>query len=334
MSNGKRMISVNLKSKEGIEVVKKLCTSADVLLDTFRPGVMEKLGLGPDILAKLNERLVYARLTGYGQTGHFKDKAGHDINYVGMSGILSLLRKGNHPPLPPVNLAADFAGGSLVCALGILMALLERTKSGKGQVVDASMTEGIAYIGTWIFKSRNLPIWGNEPGSNILDGGAPFYATYKTKDDKYMAVGALEPQFYKNFLQGLGLSQEKYSQMGDFHSSKKKFEEIFLTKTQSEWSIIFENLDACVTPVVEVNNVTEHPCLTSRQTFYKDQDDLVVPQTAPKLSRTPGNSVGRLPLPQPGQDTINILKELNYTNAQINDLVKEGHVYGKVNSNL
>ncbi|XP_064292169.1 alpha-methylacyl-CoA racemase isoform X2 [Plodia interpunctella] len=200
MSNGKRMISVNLKSSEGISIVKKMCCNSDVFLDTFRPGVLEKIGLGPDILLNENPRLIYARLTGYGQDGYLKDKAGHDINYVAMSGILSLLRSKDRAPSPPLNLLADFAGGGVLCSLGIILALFERTKSGKGQIVDASMTDGLAYISSWIFRSRKLPIWSGEPGTNALDGGMPFYKTYKTKDNKFMAVGALEPQFYSEFL--------------------------------------------------------------------------------------------------------------------------------------
>ncbi|XP_075992512.1 alpha-methylacyl-CoA racemase isoform X2 [Anticarsia gemmatalis] len=333
MSNGKRMISVNLKSKEGVDVVKNLCASSDVLIDTFRPGVMEKLGLGPEILMKKNSRLVYARLTGYGQSGFYRNKAGHDINYVAMSGILSMLSKDKQPPQPPVNLLSDFAGGGVLCALGIILALFERTSSGKGQIVDSSMTEGAAYVGTWLFKSKKLPIWSGEPGTNAIDGGLACYTTYKTKDGKFMAVGALEPQFYTNFLKGLELSEDEYPQMGDTDSCKTKFQEIFLSKTQEEWCNIFDKIDACVTPVLDMDLVDKHKYRASDESFYRNEN-LVIPEPAPKLSRTPGVSTGNKSSPAPGQHTIEVLKEIGYTKHSIEQLIKNGSVYAMRQSNL
>lgn len=334
MSHGKRMISINLKTKEGVKLVKKLCDSSDVFLDTFRPGVMEKIGLGPEDLLKSNSRLIYARLTGYGQNGAYKLKAGHDINYVAVSGVLSLLREPKEPPRAPVNLLADFAGGGLVCALGIVLALFERMKSGKGQIIDASMTEGAAYVATWLFKSRNLPIWSGEPGTNVLDGGFAGYGTYETKDGKFMAVGALEPQFYLNFLRGLQLSEDEYGQTGNFDRNRNKFKEIFLTKTQDDWCRIFDNLDACVTPVVDLNCVDKNECNFTRKSFYKNDENLIVPEPAPKLSRTPGKSSGRYSLPEPGEHTVEILKELGCNTNNINELIKKGIVYVCPKSNL
>ncbi|KAF9804131.1 hypothetical protein SFRURICE_020559 [Spodoptera frugiperda] len=334
LSNGKRMLSVNLKTQEGVNVVKKLCSSSDVLLDTFRPGVMEKLGLGPEALMKENPRLIYARLTGYGQNGFYKNKAGHDINYVAMSGILSLLSKNKQPPTPPLNLLSDFAGGSVLCALGIVLALFERTKSNKGQIIDTSMTEGAAYVGKWLFKSRDLPIWSGEPGSNVLDGGYAFYQTYKTKDGKFMAVGALEPQFYSELLKGLQLSEEEFIQGDNNEYCKEKFQEVFLKKTQEEWCKIFDQLDACVTPVLNIDEVNEHKFRASDTSFHRDENDKIVPEPVPKLSRTPGISSGRKPLPMPGQHTIDILHELGYTNAEIEKLIENDHVYAIRKSNL
>ncbi|KAM3964743.1 alpha-methylacyl-CoA racemase [Aphomia sociella] len=327
MSNGKKMISVDLKTKEGVGIVKKLCASSDVLLDTFRPGVLEKLGLGPNTLLKDNSRLIYARLTGFGQNGYFKNKGGHDINYTAMSGVLSLLGNKEHDPRPPLNLLADFAGGSVMCALGILIALFERTKSGKGQVVDASMTEGVSYIATWLFKSRNLPIWSGDPGTNTLDGGVPFYRTYKTKDNKFMAVGALEPKFYTNFLKGLGVSEDDYGQLHDIQRNTKKFEEVFIQKTQNEWCQIFDNLDACVTPVVDFDTIDNEKYYTSNNVYKRDDTNVIVPNPAPRLSNTPGMSVGLKPLPQPGEHTIEILKELGYDKYLIDEYIKQGYVY-------
>lgn len=333
LSNGKRVLSLNLKHKEGVDVIKKLCAQSDVFLDTFRPGVLEKLGLGPETLMKENSKLIYARLTGYGQNGAYKDKAGHDINYVAMSGLLSMLGKDQQPPRPPLNLIADFAGGSLTCTLGILLALLERMRSGKGQIIDASMTEGAAYLGTWLYKSQNSPLWAGEPGTNALDGGLPSYATYKTKDKKFMAVAALEPKFYSNFLKGLELLEEEYPQFDT--KCKAKFVEIFLTKTQQEWCEIFKNLDACVTPVLDIKSVANHECNSTRKSFYKDHDDLIVPEPAPRLSSTPAISSSKQKAPESGQHTIEILQELGYSKSQIQILIDKNVVYSaKLKSNL
>lgn len=333
MSNGKRNISLNLKCKDGIDILKKLCATSDVLIDTYRPGVLEKLGLGPEVLLKENKRLIYARLTGYGQHGLYKDKAGHDINYIAMSGLLSMLTKNNEPPQPPINFAADFAGGSVLCALGILLALFERTKSGKGQIIDTSMTEGAAYVASWLFKSRSLPIWGGEPGTNMLDGGAPFYATYKTKDSKFIAVGAIEPKFYQNLLKGLGLSEDIYTQ-AEMHFCREKFKQVFLTKTQDEWCSIFKDLDACVTPVLDTKMAYAHECNLSRKSFYINDEDLIIPEPAPKLSATPGFSSGKKKSPEGGEHSIDILLKLGYSIEKIEELIKRNIVYSNNKSKL
>ncbi|VDI78526.1 alpha-methylacyl-CoA racemase [Mytilus galloprovincialis] len=204
MGRGKQSIAIDLKQKEGLNIVHKMCSKADVLIEPFRPGVMERLGLGADKLLADNPRLVYARINGFGQKGPLAKKAGHDINYISMSGLLSYLGKKGEPPLHPVNLLADFAGGGLTCALGIVMALYERNISGKGQVVDNSMVEGSAYVGSWLSNSQKMPyIWGRERGDNTLDGGRAFYGVYETKDKKYISVGALEPQFFKELIKGM-----------------------------------------------------------------------------------------------------------------------------------
>ncbi|XP_072936885.1 alpha-methylacyl-CoA racemase [Epargyreus clarus] len=333
MSNGKRVISINLKSKSGIEIVKKMCSTSDVLLDTYRPGVMEKLGLGPKTMLQENSRLIYARLSGYGQDGHYKSKAGHDINYIAMSGVLHMLRKNDDIPTP-VNFAADFAGGSVLCALGIILALYERTQSNLGQVIDASMTEGAAYVASWFFRSRNSFIWPDKPGKNMLDGGAPFYGSYLTKDGKFMAVGALEPQFYLRLLKGLQLPEEEYAQGENMEYTRKKFIEVFLTKTQKEWCKIFENLDACVTPVLDFQSVDQHECHVSRNSFFRDDSNIVVPRPSPRLSRTPGKSCGQDRAPQLGQHTLEILKELGYSKLEIDEFIKTGSVHAVLKSNL
>lgn len=202
LGNGKKSLALNLKHPRGVDILKQLCKSSDVLIEPFRKGVMEKLNLGPETLLKENPQLIYARLSGYGQSGSFSANAGHDINYVALSGLMSLFGRKGENPLPPINLVADFGGGGLMCALGIILGLFERNSSGLGQIVDNAMVNGAAYLGSWIYRSQYLPVWGQEKGDNILDGGAHFYEVYKTKDGKYMSVGALEPQFYAELLKG------------------------------------------------------------------------------------------------------------------------------------
>jgi len=271
-----------------------MCKVSDVIIEPFRPGVMEKLGLGPEVLLKDNPRLIYARLTGFGADGRgiFGKRAGHDINYIATSGVLSMFGRKGENPYAPVNFAADFAGGGLLCAFGICTALLERARSGKGQVVDSAMVEGSAYVASWMFRSRNLPIWGNPRGENILDGAAHFYETYETKDGKFMAAGALEPQFYALLLQGLGLTENQAPHFANFEESKKLFTNIFKSKTQSEWCKIFDGIDACVTPVLDWQEAPNHPHNKARDVFRQktDESDPVVPNPAPKLSRTPATS--------------------------------------------
>lgn len=327
LGNGKQSIALNLKERKGIQVFQKLCKTSDVLLDTYRSGVMESLGLGPKDLMAENPKLIYARLSGYGQEGNFAKRAGHDINYVAMSGLLSMLHRTNEKPFPPINLLADFGGGGLLCSLGIAVALLERTKSGKGQVIDCNMVEGTAYLGSWIYRSQILPFWGKETGENVLDGGAHFYEVYETKDGKYMAVGAIEPKFYAELLKGLGLSEDEYPQFEDSDQTKKIFVELFLQKTREEWCKIFDNVDACVTPVLNFKEATRHPHNVEKNTFVpcSDQQELI-PAPAPRLSRTPGISKANKPSLKIGEHTEAILKELKFSDKDISELEKEGVV--------
>ncbi|XP_068391314.1 alpha-methylacyl-CoA racemase isoform X2 [Eschrichtius robustus] len=200
MARGKRSLAVDLKRPRGAAVLRSLCARADVMLESFRPGVMEKLQLSPEILQRENPKLIYARLSGFGQSGRFCRVAGHDINYLALSGVLSRIGRSGEAPYAPLNLLADFGGGGLMCTLGILLALFERTRSGKGQVIDANMVEGTAYLGSFLWKTQQTGLWGQPRGQNMLDGGAPFYTTYRTADGGFMAVGALEPQFYELLL--------------------------------------------------------------------------------------------------------------------------------------
>ncbi|XP_030758468.1 alpha-methylacyl-CoA racemase [Sitophilus oryzae] len=322
LGNGKRSIAMDLKNKEATKIIKKLVKTSDVSIEPFRPGIMEKLGLGPNVLMQENPKLIYARLTGYGQSGPYCTKAGHDINYLAMSGLLSLFGRKNENPIFPVNLAADFGGGGLICALGIIMALFERQSSGLGQVIDVNMVNGTAYLGSFLYRSQKLPIWGNKRGENILDSGAPFYDTYKTKDAKYISIGAIEPQFYNQLLEGLCLTGDDAPQF-DFEKSRKAFTNRIAEKTRDEWCQIFEKLDACVTPVLELNEAPNH-VHNNLQNSFTSKNEEYSPNPAPILSRTPAVSTAPLKRPKIGEHTYEILKELKFDNEYIDHLQKEG----------
>ncbi|KAG0004698.1 hypothetical protein BGZ65_012864 [Modicella reniformis] len=320
LAQNKRSIALNLKSPAGIEALIRLCEKADVIIEPFRPGVMERLGLGPEVLLKRNPRLVYARMTGFGQQGHYAKMAGHDINYLAISGVLSTLGKHDGKPAFPINLLADFAGGGLMCALGILLALQERTRSGKGQVVDAAMVDGVSYIGSFVYNMQKAGALFQTPrGTGQLDGGAPFYDTYQTKDGKYMAVGAIEVEFYRLLIKGLGLDQEKdqLPEQMDTRSwprMKDLFTKIFLSKTQAEWVAVFDQTDACVTPVLD---------------YY----EMPTPSPAPRLLRTPARQhtnedrSAEVFLEVGGQ-SAEILKETGFSEEEIRDLVAKNAVAG------
>lgn len=325
LANGKKSLALNVKHPKGVEILRRICKKSDVLIEPFRKGVMEKLGLGPNILLEDNPQLVYARLTGFGQYGKYSKMAGHDINFIAVSGLLSLLGRRNEKPTAPINLAADFGGGGLLCALGIMMALYERTKSGFGQVVDASMVEGSAYLSSWIFRSQKHPYWGQPRGENVLDTGSHFYDTYETKDGKYMAVGALEPQFYSKLLHGLGFSDEEVPQMENSEAHRELFTKRFQERTQQEWCEIFDGTDACVTPVLSLDEAPRHPHNAERNSFVTYVDhNIPAPAAAPRLSRTPPITKAIEPKSQHGEHTVEILIDNNYTMQEIEKLQHEG----------
>ncbi|XP_058916824.1 alpha-methylacyl-CoA racemase [Kogia breviceps] len=322
MARGKRSLAVDLKRPRGAAVLRSLCARADVMLESFRPGVMEKLQLSPEILQRENPKLIYARLSGFGQSGRFSRVAGHDINYLALSGVLSRIGRSGEAPYAPLNLLADFGGGGLMCTLGILMALFERTRSGKGQVIDANMVEGTAYLGSFLWKTQQTGLWGQPRGQNMLDGGAPFYTTYRTADGGFMAVGALEPQFYELLLKGLGLkSDELPSQMSitDWPEMKKKFADIFAKKTKAEWCQIFDGTDACVTPVLTFEEVTHCGHHKDRGSFLIDREQGVSPRPAPQLSSTPAVPSSERD-PFVGEHTEEILKEFGFSQEEISQL--------------
>jgi alpha-methylacyl-CoA racemase len=319
---GKRSMRVNLKTKEGIAVLHQMIQRFDVLLEPYRPGVMEKLGLGPDEAMALNTRLIYARLTGWGQSGPYASMAGHDINYIALSGALSLFRRKGEKPLPPCNLLGDFAGGGMLCAMGILLALIERNNSGKGQVVDAAMVDGAANISTFFWGLLGNQLMTLDIGTNMLDSGAPYYQPYETADGKFMSVGAIEGKFYTELLKGLDIDPSSLPyqhDMGRWPEMRDRFAEVFKTKTREEWVAIFDGTDACVAPILDMDEVENHRHNRQRGLLV-EVDSVSQPGPAPRLSRTPGR-VQKPGTPR-GSETREILKELGYTKQDIEGLLQ------------
>jgi alpha-methylacyl-CoA racemase len=323
---GKRSMRVNLKTKEGIAVVRQMIQRYDVLLEPYRPGVMEKLGLGPDEAMDLNPRLIYARLTGWGQKGPYASMAGHDINYIALSGALSLFRRKGEKPLPPCNLLGDFAGGGLLCAMGILLALIERNTSGIGQVVDAAMVDGAANISTFFWGLLGNQLMTLDIGTNMLDSGAPFYQTYETADGRFMSVGAIEGRFYAELLKGLDIDPSTLPyqhDMGKWPEMRNRFAEVFKTKSRDEWAAIFDGTDACVAPILDMDEVDNHRHNKERDLLV-EVDGVSQPGPAPRLSRTPGSV--RKPGTPRGSETIEILEELEFTRDEIEGLLQKNVV--------
>ncbi|WP_428341043.1 CaiB/BaiF CoA transferase family protein [Mycobacterium sp.] len=305
----RRCVIADLKSEEGRELVLKLVARADVLIEGFRPGVTERLGLGPEDCAKVNERLVYARMTGWGQTGPRSQQAGHDINYISLNGVLHSIGRVGERPVPPLNLVGDFGGGSMFLLLGILSALWERQTSGKGQVVDAAMVDGSSVLAQMMWGMREMGIWTDERGTNMLDGGAPYYDTYECADGRYVAVGAIEPQFYAAMLDGLGLNPADLPGQNDrsrWPELRARFADAFASKDRDHWAKVFATSDACVTPVLAFGEVEIEPHITERDTFYPVGSGLQ-PLPAPRFSR----STPHKPRPprQPGCDTESVLND-------------------------
>lgn len=321
----RRSIAVDLKTPEGRAVVLRLVARSDVLLEGFRPGVMERLGLGPDVCAEHNPGLVYGRMTGWGREGPMADMAGHDINYIGLVGALHAIGPADHP-VPPLNLVGDYGGGALYLAFGVLAALLERNVSGKGQVVDAAMIDGAASLMTPIFQLSGVGGWHEERQANLLDGGAPFYRTYRTADDRWMAVGALEPQFYAELLAGLDLDPgELPAQMDVEHwpDLHERFAAVFSTRSRDEWQAVFDGRDACVTPVLDMEEAPLHPHNQVRGVFIT-VDGMTQPGPAPRFDRTP--AAEPTGAPRPGEHSDEILAGLGYPAAERDALIADGVV--------
>jgi len=302
LNRSRHSVAVNLKNRAGRELVLELSEQADVLIEGFRPGVTERLGLGPDDVRTRNPKLVYGRMTGYGQQGPLSLNAGHDINYIAVSGALWPLGRAGEKPVAPMNLVGDFGGGALFLAFGVLAGVLLARESGEGQVVDAAMVDGTASMMAMTHSLLNAGFWREERGVNILDSGAPFYEVYETSDQRFVAVGAVEGKFYGALLEGLGLADEELPAQLDrsqWPHLKQRFAAIFLTKTRDDWTAIFRDVDACVTPVLSPREAALHPYNVDRGVF--ETDEVIQPQPAPRFSKTPGAI--RQPPRAPGSGT-------------------------------
>lgn len=308
MMRNRRVLVADLKSDAGRALVLRLIAKADVLIEGYRPGVTERLGLGPERCAEVNDRLIYARMTGWGQTGPRSQRAGHDINYISLNGILHAIGRVNERPVPPLNLVGDFGGGSMFLLVGVLSALWERQSSGKGQVIDAAMVDGSSVLVQMVWQMRASGMWSDTRGTNLLDGGAPYYDTYQCADGRYVAVGAIEPQFYAAMLAGLGLGAADLPAQNDvsrWPELRAALTERFAAHDRDYWTKVFADSDACVTPVLAFNEVHGEPHITERNTFY-GFDGGLQPSPAPRFSRTPAETPRP---PQPLADAEAILED-------------------------
>ena len=326
LGRGRRSVAVDLKNPDGLETVRTLLASADVLVEGFRPGVMERLGLGPDDCTDRNPRLIYGRMTGWGQDGPMAQQAGHDINYISIAGSLEPIGPAGLPPVPPINYLGDFGGGGLLLAMGVMAALYEREKSGRGQVIDAAMVDGASLIATFVHVLSAAGGWSAERGTNLLDGSAPFYTVYATSDGAYVSVGALEPQFYAEFVRLLGVDGEGLPAQHDkdgWPKLRARFAEVFASRTRDEWEQVFVGSDACVAPVLSPAEAHGHPHNVARNAFI-ESGGAVQPAPAPRFSRTPGADPG--PAPAAGEGADAALSDWGFTADTIAALRTKGAI--------
>jgi alpha-methylacyl-CoA racemase len=319
---GRRTLALDLKKPEAVEAALKLIEKADALIEGFRPGVMERLGVGPDICLARNPKLVYGRMTGWGQSGTLANAAGHDINYIALSGALHGMGPAGGKPVPPLNLVGDFGGGALYLAFGVACGLIEAKKSGKGQVVDAAMTDGAASLMTMFYGMSATGMWKEERGANLLDGGAHFYDTYETKDGKYVAIGSIEPQFYKELLEKTGIADPAFAAHMDRDSwpaLKEKLAATLKTRTRDEWDAIMLGSDVCYAPVLSLAEAPKHPHNVARKTFL-EIDGVTQPAPAPRFSRTAPEVQGPPQVP----DAENALAAWGFAASEIEKLRSVG----------
>jgi alpha-methylacyl-CoA racemase len=325
LNRSRASVGIDLKHPDAVELVLGLCEQADGLIEGFRPGVAERLGIGPAECQARNQALVYGRMTGWGQDGPMASAAGHDIDYIAIGGALWSLGRADSRPVPPLNLIGDFGGGGMLLAFGMVAALLSAARTGEGQVVDAAMVDGAASLMTMIYSFHTFGIWNESRGANMLDTGAPFYEVYETSDGQFFAVGAIEAKFYAELLEGMGLtgaaSLPAQMDREQWPAMKERFAAVFRTKTRDEWTAIFDGTDACATPVLSPWEAHEHPHNAARGTFV-EVEGVVQPGPAPRFSRTP-SAVSRPPSP-PGADTVSGLLEWGVDEGTIAKLQESG----------
>jgi alpha-methylacyl-CoA racemase len=323
LNRSRRIVALDLKKPEGLEAALRLVAGADVLIEGFRPGVMERLGLGPDVCLQRNPRLVCGRMTGWGQSGTLANAAGHDINYLSLSGALHSIGEQGGKPVVPLNLVADCGGGAMLLAVGVLAALLEARGSGRGQVVDAAMTDGAATLMTMMYTLKAMGQWSSERGSNLLDGAAHFYDTYRCRDGKWLSVGAIEPQFYALLLEKTGITDPAFKAQWDraqWPVLKEKLGAVLATRTRDEWCALLEGRDACVAPVLDMDEAPRHPHNRSRNTFI-EVDGITQPAPAPRFSRS---TLSRPSAPQAAGDGGAVLGDWGFSVGEIAALRANG----------
>lgn len=326
LNRNRKSIAVDLKHPDGVETVLRLIEKADGLIEGFRPGVMERLGLGPDVCLERNPRIVFGRMTGWGQEGPLAHAAGHDINYISLSGALHAIGRAGEPPVPPLNLVGDFGGGGMMLALGLVSGILEASRSGKGQVVDAAMTDGSAALMGIIFGLKSAGVWSNNKEDNMLDGGAHFYDSYACADGKWISIGSIEPQFYALLLEKTGITDPEFQNQHDkkaWPGLKAKLAEVFLTKTRDEWCEIMEGSDVCFAPILDFDEAPEHPHNKARGTFI-EVDGVTQHAPTPRFSRT--KSATPTGPPNAGEHTDEILSEWGFSDDEIARLHDSGAV--------
>jgi alpha-methylacyl-CoA racemase len=326
MARGRRSLALDLKDPRARQLLLDLVAKADVLIEGFRPGVMERLGLGPDACLDRNPRLVYGRVTGWGQTGPLSQAAGHDLNYVALSGMLHAMGRADSPPAPPLNLVGDFGGGAMMLAFGVVCAAFEAKNSGKGQVVDAAMTDGAALLGSMMYGLRAFGSWSGEREANLLDGGAPFYDCYACLDGKFISIGAIEPQFYAELLALAGIDDPQFGKQwrqADWPILSRKLAALFATRSRAEWSALLEGTDVCFAPVLDMAEAPRHPHNAARGTFV-EREGVTQPAPAPRFSRTQAE-IGPPPS-APGQDGAAVLADWGWSTASVEALRRAGVV--------
>lgn len=328
LRRGRRSIAVDLKHERGAEVVLRLVEQADVFLEGFRPGVAERLGIGPEPCLLRNPALVYGRMTGWGQDGPLAKVAGHDINYIAVAGALQPIGRAGEPPVPPLNLLGDFGGGGMLLALGVLAALQERSTSGAGQVVDAAMVDGTSLLLTMLHDQRHIGLWSDRRADNYIDTAAPYYDVYETADGRYLAVGAIEPQFWAELLRLLEIDPADMPDQEDraqWPTMKRRFAALFRGRKRDEWCAIFDGTDACVTPVLAPGEVAAYPHMAQRRAMTT-VGDRVLPAPAPRFSRS--HPADPMPPPRPGEHTSQVLAAAGFAETEIAVLATSGAVAG------